>query len=175
MYKLTSLPVLAALLLSACGADTSQDTSQRQRAAAAPCPAWSSTQVYTAGTCAIYQDKQFEAKWWVQGTAPNAADAWGPWKVIADATTPPDPGPGPDPQPGGVPTRAQAETREAELTNNEFFRKVKASVRTLDNAAVEAVTPGAAANPVNVNSESPENQAAVLKVIGNGFDYTPSG
>ncbi|KQV85922.1 chitinase [Massilia sp. Root351] len=49
-----------------------------------------------------------------------------------------------------MPTKAQAEAREAELTNNDFFRKVKASIRTLDNPAVEAVTPGAAANPVNV-------------------------
>ncbi|MRV72419.1 chitinase [Duganella sp. FT92W] len=151
MYRITSLAVLAALLLSACGANTTPDIQQRQRAgAAAPCPAWSSTQIYTAGACAIYQNKQFEAKWWVQGTAPNAADNWGPWKYIADATTPPDPGPGPNPQPGGVPTKAQAEAREAELTNNDFFRKVKASVRTLDNAAVEAVAPGAAANPANV-------------------------
>lgn len=152
MHKLTSLPLLATLLLSACGADNNQDTPQRQRAgaAAAQCPAWSSTQVYTAGMCAIHLNKQFEAKWWVQGTAPNAADAWGPWKYVGEATTPPDPGPGPGPQPGGIPTKAQAEAREAELTNNDFFRKVKASVRTLDNAAVDAVTPGAASNPVNV-------------------------
>ncbi|NRR32904.1 chitinase [Oxalobacteraceae bacterium] len=149
---------LMASLLAACGAGSNTDSASAPRllagaavaVAAAACPAWASTQVYTAGKCAIYQGKQYEAKWWVQGTAPSATDPYGPWKYIADAADPPtDPGT-PTPQPGGVPTKAQALAREAELTNNDFFRKVKASVRTLDNAAVDAVTPGAAANPINV-------------------------
>jgi chitodextrinase len=150
---------MAAVLLAACGggSDSGQADSAAPRllsggvavTAAASCPAWSAAAVYTAGACAIYQGKQYEAKWWVQGTAPNAADTWGPWKYIADAADPPT-DPGTTPQPGGVPTRAQAEAREAELTNNDFFRKVKASVRTLGNAAVDAVAPGVAANPANV-------------------------
>ncbi|MBB5608877.1 MULTISPECIES: chitinase [unclassified Janthinobacterium] len=49
-----------------------------------------------------------------------------------------------------VPTKAQAEATEASLTNNDFFHKVKASIRTLPNAAVDAVQPGLASNPINV-------------------------
>ncbi len=39
---------------------------------------------------------------------------------------------------------------EAQLTNNDFFRKVKASIRTLPNSEVDKVVPGNPANPVNV-------------------------
>lgn len=49
-----------------------------------------------------------------------------------------------------VPTLDEALRYEAQLTDTDFFRKVKASIRTLPNAQVEAVTPGRAANPVNV-------------------------
>ncbi len=49
-----------------------------------------------------------------------------------------------------VPTKAQAEATEAALTNTDIFRTVKASVRTLPNATVEAVQPGLANNPANV-------------------------
>ncbi|WP_052140338.1 glycoside hydrolase family 19 protein, partial [Janthinobacterium lividum] len=61
----------------------------------------------------------------------------------------PTPTPTPTPTPG-IPTKAQAEANEAALTNNDFFRKVKASIRTLGNTAVEAVQPGLASNPLNV-------------------------
>ncbi|OFA04439.1 glycoside hydrolase family 19 protein [Duganella sp. HH101] len=159
MKSVHSIAVLSALLLSACGGgsggDQASSTAPRvlsggiSTAAASACPAWTATAVYTTGMCAIYQGKQYEAKWWVQGTAPNPTDTWGPWKYIGEATDPQPPDPG-TPQPGGVPTKAQAEAREAQLTNNDFFRTVKASIRTLDNAAVDAVSPGAAANPANV-------------------------
>jgi len=157
MRILPSAALAVALLLSACGGSGSADTPAPARtlaqgvvaSATSSCPAWSSSQVYTAGMCAIYQNKQFEAKWWTQGNAPSQADTWGPWKYIGDATDPPT-DPGDPPQPGGVPTKAQAEAREQALTDNNFFRSVKASIRTLDNAAVEAVSPGAASNPANV-------------------------
>ncbi|WP_202413755.1 glycoside hydrolase family 19 protein [Duganella sp. CY15W] len=152
------LASLTAVLLTACGGSSSDQASSASPrllmggvagVAAASCPAWSATAVYTAGSCAIYQGKQYEAKWWVQGTVPNAGDQWGPWKYVGDATNPPT-DPTTPTTPGGVPTKAQAEAREADLTNNDFFRKVKASIRTLDNALVDAVAPGASANPANV-------------------------
>jgi len=158
MRIIPSAALAVALLLSACGGGGSADSPAAARTLAqgvvasvtASCPAWSASQVYTAGMCAIYQSKQFEAKWWTQGNAPSQADTWGPWKYIGEATDPPT-GPGDPPtQPGGVPTKAQAEARELTLTDNDFFRSVKASIRTLDNAAVEAVAPGAANNPANV-------------------------
>lgn len=40
--------------------------------------------------------------------------------------------------------------KEAQLTDAPLMRKVKQSIRTLDNAGVEAVQPGRAANPDNV-------------------------
>ncbi|QLG89895.1 chitinase [Chitinibacter bivalviorum] len=49
-----------------------------------------------------------------------------------------------------MPTKAEAESYAATLTNSDIFRKVKASVRTLPNAQVEAVTPGSMTNPSNV-------------------------
>jgi len=150
MHKLTMVAPALALLLTACGGnDPAAPAAPRTLAggAVASCPAWSAGQVYTTGMCATFQGRQYEAKWWNQGSAPTA-DPYGAWKYIGDATGPvPE---NPPEQPGGVPTRTQAEAREAQLTDNDFFRKVKASVRTLDNAAVEAVSPGAGTNPVNV-------------------------
>ncbi|RAJ08789.1 carbohydrate binding protein [Chitinophaga skermanii] len=46
-------------------------------------PAWSATQVYaTPGIQVSYQGKVFSNKWWIQGTAPNQADTWGPWAFV---------------------------------------------------------------------------------------------
>lgn len=50
----------------------------------------------------------------------------------------------------GVPTLEEIQRAEAEKTSSPLFQQVKASIRTLDNAAVEAVTPSRAANPANV-------------------------
>ena len=146
--------LVLALLLSACGGSSGEPVRVpgvrlAAHGAVASCPAWSTSQVYTAGMCSIYQGKQYQAKWWTQGNVPSQADAYGPWKYVSDAADPPvdpdDPG-----QPGGVPSKATAEARERALTDNDFFRGVKASIRTLDNAAVDAVIPGAAGNPANV-------------------------
>lgn len=49
-----------------------------------------------------------------------------------------------------VPTLQEALQYEASLTSNDFFRKVKAGIRTLPNVDVEAVRPGRTANPSNV-------------------------
>ena len=50
----------------------------------------------------------------------------------------------------GVPTLSQVNAKEAELTNSPLMRAVQNSIRTLDNASVNAVLPGRAANPSNV-------------------------
>ena len=48
-------------------------------------PDWSSSQVYaTPGIKVNYQGKIFENKWWIQGTAPDQNDTWGPWKYLQD-------------------------------------------------------------------------------------------
>lgn len=38
--------------------------------------AWDSTAVYTGGDTVSYQGKQYRAKWWTQGEAPDASDVW---------------------------------------------------------------------------------------------------
>ncbi len=156
------LAALCASVLCACGGagdgrdatGTTRGAQVRQGAtpaiaasAAVACPAWSTAKIFNGGECAIYLNFQYTAKWWTQGNAPSATDQYGPWLLVGPADTPP---PVPGPVPGGVPTKAQAEAREAQLTDNDFFRTIKASIRTLDNAGVEQVTPGRAANPPNV-------------------------
>ncbi|GLS04577.1 hypothetical protein GCM10007860_17240 [Chitiniphilus shinanonensis] len=69
---------------------------------------------------------------------------------VTPTPTPVGPTPTPTPVVTGVPSLAQAQAREAELTNNDFFRTVKASIRTAPNAVVDAVAPGKADNPKNV-------------------------
>merc|ERR1719244_97974 len=54
------------------------------------------------------------------------------------------------PKRGEVPTKKQAEEREAELTDTDLFRMVKKSISTLQTPKVEQIKPGRAANPANV-------------------------
>merc|ERR1711962_6868 len=57
---------------------------------------------------------------------------------------------GDKPKRGEVPTKKQAEEREAELTDTDLFRMVKKSISTLQTPKVEQIKPGRAANPANV-------------------------
>ena len=52
--------------------------------------------------------------------------------------------------PNGPPTVAEAEAREAQLTDTPLFAMVRASIATLASAAVDSIAPGRAANPANV-------------------------
>lgn len=45
-------------------------------------PEWDKNQVYTAGDKVVYQQKQYEAKWWTQNETPTSEQEWGPWKPI---------------------------------------------------------------------------------------------
>ena len=137
-------------VLAACGGSTSstEPPSAKLLATVASkvdisCPAWDANAVYVGGLCATYQGNIYKAKWWVKGDVPNT-DPYGPWALVSVAPTPT-----PTPTPT-VPTKAQAEATEAALTNNDFFRKVKASIRTLPSADVDKVQAGLASNPINV-------------------------
>ena len=137
--------------LAACGGSSSSGPAPTKLLASssssASCPAWDAQQIYQPPQCATYQGLVYTAKWWVKGEPPTAAP-YGPWALVT-VTPAPTPTPTPTPTPG-IPTKAQAEATEAALTNNDFFRKVKASIRTLSNADVDKVQPGLAANPPNV-------------------------
>lgn len=109
--------------------------------------AWVSASSYAGGSVVSYLNHNYSAKWWVNaGEEPGKSTTWADSGVCDGSQLPPTP-PAPD---GGVPTLAQALAREAALTNNDFFRQVKASVRTASNTVVEAVAPGKSDNPLNV-------------------------
>lgn len=111
--------------------------------------AWATGSSYAGGSVVSYLSHNYSAKWWVNaGEEPGKSATWADSGVCDASQLPPTPPvPGGD---GGVPTLAQALTREADLTNNDFFRKVKASVRTASNTVVDAVAPGKSDNPLNV-------------------------
>ncbi|WP_293933408.1 glycoside hydrolase family 19 protein [Iodobacter sp.] len=126
---------------------------------AAPTPApsgtackanWVSSSSYAGGSIVGYLGHNYTAKWWVNaGEEPGKSTTWNDSGVCSGsssggATPPPNTGN------GGIPTLAQAQAYEAVLTNNDFFRKVKASVRTASNAIVDAVAAGKSDNPINV-------------------------
>lgn len=116
--------------------------------------AWSASKVYLNGDQASEAGQNYQAKWWNQGDRPSTSTS-GAWSAkgacaAGPTVTPGGPSPTPTSGTGGVPSLAQARAREAELTDSDFFRTVKATIRTLDNASVEAVVPGRAANPANV-------------------------
>ncbi|MGO1072929.1 glycoside hydrolase family 19 protein [Lysobacter sp. CA199] len=124
---------------------------------------------YPGGCVVIHGDALYRAKWYANAgqspadvaTAPNPWDT--PWELAPAGTsagcpdgggTPPGGGdpPGTEPGPDGEYriARSALVAKEAQLTDSPLMRKVKESIRTLDNAAVEAVLPGRAANPDNV-------------------------
>lgn len=105
---------------------------------------WNAGAAYQKGQTVQWQGRDWQAKWPTRGEAPGAnpkgswvAHVGGTLRKLDDAAPP-------------IPTLQQALQHEADLTNNDFFRKVKASIRTLPNDQVEQVTPGRAANPANV-------------------------
>lgn len=122
-------------------------------------PAYQDNQVYVNGDRVSYNGQTYEAQWWTQGEAPDAANSTGVWQPI-DAD--PDPGPAPDPglpdngiigqNPDGsyIMSKAYLGAREAELTSSPQFEQVLASIQTRDNAIVETIIPGASTNPDNV-------------------------
>ena len=117
-----------------------------QLAFAAP---WQATNTYKTGQTIQHQGKDWQARWQTRNEEPglHARGSWMQRPIITSQrqsrswTPPPAP---------TVPTLQQALTTETTLTNNDFFRSVKATIRTLPNSEVEAVVAGRAANPANV-------------------------
>ncbi|MDF4004327.1 glycoside hydrolase family 19 protein [Luteibacter sp. PPL552] len=130
---------------------------------------YDASQVYVADCVVNWQAQTYRAKWWTPpghtpahvDTAPHPWDT--SWERVATGTptgcpgepVAPPAGPGPAPDPGTPPevvtvplSRLLAD--EADLTASPLMQSVRHSVRTLDNAHVEAVAPRRAQNPVNV-------------------------
>jgi chitodextrinase len=121
-------------------------------AASAPtlplCAPWSAGKIYLNGDYVTANNTNWRAKWWTQNNAPGSSDVWEA-RPTGECTpdTSGDPGGG---TLKGVPTLKEAQADEVTKTSSPLFQQVKASVRTLDTASVEAVLPGRAANPINV-------------------------
>lgn len=117
-------------------------------AALPACANWQASKIYLNGNYAVANNKNYRAKWWTQNNAPGTNDVWEArpaGECTFDGST--DPGTG---TPKGMPTLKEAQADEAAKTSSTLFQQIKASIRTLDTASVEAVQAGRAANPVNV-------------------------
>ncbi len=71
-------------------------------AAAAPAcaTAWASSAVYTGGSTASHNGRNWQAKWWTQGETPGTTGQWGVWSDQGACGT----GGGTDPDPGTDPS-----------------------------------------------------------------------
>ncbi|AZN36671.1 glycoside hydrolase family 19 protein [Iodobacter ciconiae] len=109
--------------------------------------AWVSSSSYAGGSVVSYANRNYTAKWWANAAEePGKSATWADNDACSGTST----GGTTPPPTDSAPTLGQALARETELTNNDFFRKVKASVRTASNAIVDAVAPGKSDNPLNV-------------------------
>ncbi len=43
---------------------------------------WNSATAYQGGQRVVYNNNTYEAKWWIQGTAPSSTEQWGAWKNL---------------------------------------------------------------------------------------------
>lgn len=128
-----------------------------------PGDTYDSSLSYGPGCIVTFNGEYFRAKWYANpGQSPadvDSGDSWNtPWERTTETTSgcssTEEPG-----NPGGgegeilpileIPL-SQLRADEQRLTSDPLMQQVKQSIRTLDNAAVEAVTPGRAENPANV-------------------------
>ena len=113
-------------------------------------------------------DRFYVAKWWTSNNQPGGD--WGAWELLGDSCTGEEAHKEEEVEeeeetnenqidnsnkwehesPNGPPTVAEAEAREAQLTDTPLFAMVRASIATLASAAVDSIAPGRAANPANV-------------------------
>ncbi|WP_413625784.1 glycoside hydrolase family 19 protein [Luteibacter sp. Lutesp34] len=119
---------------------------------------------YTANCVVSWKNDVFRAKWWAgPGQGPDEVDTvanpWeSPWERAPAGTPTGCPGqenPGEPGNPGdpGTPDTVLLShllAEEERLTSAPLMQLVRSSIRTLDNASVEAVTPSRPQNPVNV-------------------------
>ncbi|HEY4093061.1 MAG TPA: glycoside hydrolase family 19 protein [Luteibacter sp.] len=123
------------------------------------------THAYPAGCVVSWKNEVFKARWWTgPGHTPaevdHADDPWDTsWERVAQGTPtgcsgeqpiPPDPGQGDPGNPRDVLLSKLLADEQALAAAFPMMGPVRESIRTLDNAAVEAVQPGREQNPANV-------------------------
>lgn len=135
------------------------------------CPAWDGSAVYVADDVVAHDGAVWVAYWWTTGEEPGTTGMWGVWRAADasacsgetpdpnDPSDPNEPDPNepdpnsPDPNEPSSATVIPLSVLLAEedaLTSGDLMALVKESIATRDNAVVEAVAPGAAGNPENV-------------------------
>ena len=135
-------------------------------------PAYSNTKVYTQGDRVIYSGAVYEAKWYTVGDIPTESGEWGVWKEVTGVEAEVDDSEeesdedeednnsednnsqeedDEDSQEGTYSIAlSELEAKEAELTDSDLMRMVKASIATRDNMVVEQISPLNVSNPENV-------------------------
>ncbi|MEE4379551.1 MAG: glycoside hydrolase family 19 protein [Candidatus Competibacteraceae bacterium] len=114
------------------------------------CNVWDTNAIYVEGDLVTHNSQKWRAGWWTRGEEPGTTGEWGVWRLVAvDEDCSEAPGPGPNPNPNVV-KLSDLLAREAELTSDPLMAIVKASIATLDNTIVAAITPGNTSNPPNV-------------------------
>ncbi|WP_169734453.1 glycoside hydrolase family 19 protein [Deefgea rivuli] len=114
---------------------------------------WNSATAYQGGQRVVYNNNTYEAKWWVQGTAPSASDLWGPWKDVgvcssggAQPTAVPSTAPTATPKPTASPVVTVAPTATAKPTATPTVAPTTAPTAT--PSAIPTATPAATATPI---------------------------
>lgn len=129
-----------------------------QRAGDEPiaCPSWDPAIIYLSGDLVSHRSQTWQAGWWTRGEEPGTTGQWGVWRLTeadtqCNGTDPVDPDTDPDdPNPESSVLLSSLLAREAALTDRPLMAAVKASIATLDNAAVERISPLSQNNPSNV-------------------------
>lgn len=119
------------------------------------CNLWQSTGIYIEGDHITYNNQIWRAHWWTQGEQPGTTGEWGVWRLAENTTncagnTNTNPQPAPNPENSGTVKLSDLQADEAALTADALLANVKSSIRTLDNASVESVSPENISNPANV-------------------------
>ncbi|MFZ6749195.1 glycoside hydrolase family 19 protein [Undibacterium sp. Ren11W] len=123
--------------------------SNRTAAALPSCDPWLASKVYTAGNYALSNKSVWRAKWWTQNEIPGTSAVWEA-RAASECIAGSGGGDTGGTIPKGIPTLKQVQADELSKTSSPLFQNIKASIRTLDSAAVELVQAGRAANPMNV-------------------------
>ncbi|MGP9800817.1 glycoside hydrolase family 19 protein [Rheinheimera sp. NSM] len=123
-------------------------------------PQYDINQGYAGGSVVSFNDVIYKAKWWANaGDVPGAAveNEWETAWALSDddggepgePVDPVDPVEPENPDAVYI-SQAELDAKEASLTSFPEMEMVKATIATRDNAVVEAVAPGKADNPSNV-------------------------
>lgn len=130
------------------------------------CPSWQATQIYLADDHVTHGNQIWQAHWWTQGEQPGTTGEWGVWRLAEDQSncSNGETVETPAPSTGGSITLSELQATETALTSDTLLSYVKSSIRTLDNAYVEAIMPG--------NSDNPENVKRVEHIVSEqDWDY----